>query len=148
MSSLPRAVLWDMDGTLLDSEKLWDVAMADLAAKLGATMTQELRQSTLGNSMTNALNRLFDAAGHEVASASSDTDGNFVLKGQLATQDGMTIVVGPKPGSGGWMQGQMWCKFTDGTDGPFGLQSGEETFVGDLQLPRSDDPDQPATCRS
>ena len=23
----PRAILWDMDGTLLDSEKLWDVAL-------------------------------------------------------------------------------------------------------------------------
>lgn len=63
MSTLPSAVLWDMDGTLLDSEKLWDVAMADLAAKLGATMTRELRESTLGNSMVDALNRLFDAAG-------------------------------------------------------------------------------------
>jgi HAD superfamily hydrolase (TIGR01509 family) len=72
MSSLPRAVLWDMDGTLLDSEKLWDVAMADLAAELGTTMTQELRQSTLGNSMTNALDRLFDAAG--IAEADRDHD--------------------------------------------------------------------------
>ncbi len=72
MSTLPRAILWDMDGTLLDSEKLWDVAMDDLAGKLGATMTRELRQSTLGNSMVDALNRLFDAAG--VADADRDHD--------------------------------------------------------------------------
>jgi HAD superfamily hydrolase (TIGR01509 family) len=52
-----------MDGTLLDSEKLWDVAMSDLAADLGIEMTHALRQSTLGNSMPNALTKVFDAAG-------------------------------------------------------------------------------------
>ncbi|GAA2048736.1 HAD family hydrolase [Williamsia deligens] len=73
MTRLPRAVLWDMDGTLLDSEKLWDVAMADLAAKLGVAMTHELRQSTLGNSMVDALTRLFDAAA--VPAGDRDLDG-------------------------------------------------------------------------
>jgi HAD superfamily hydrolase (TIGR01509 family) len=63
VTDLPRAVLWDMDGTLLDSEKLWDVAMGDLAADLGIEMTHALRQSTLGNSMPNALAKVFDAAG-------------------------------------------------------------------------------------
>lgn len=69
---LPRAVLWDMDGTLLDSEKLWDVAMAELAGELGVTMTVELRQSTLGNSMVGALGKLFAAAG--VAEPDRDHD--------------------------------------------------------------------------
>ena len=63
MSDLPDAVFWDMDGTLLDSEKLWDVAMADLAADLGIEMDHALRQSTLGNSMTDALTKVFVAAG-------------------------------------------------------------------------------------
>jgi HAD superfamily hydrolase (TIGR01509 family) len=52
-----------MDGTLLDSEKLWDVAMADLATDLGVEMTRALRESTLGNSMPDALTKVFDAAG-------------------------------------------------------------------------------------
>jgi HAD superfamily hydrolase (TIGR01509 family) len=78
MSTLPRAVLWDMDGTILDSEKLWDIAMNDLAGKLGATMTQELRQSTLGNSMTNALNRLFDAAGIDEADRDHDGEAQWL----------------------------------------------------------------------
>ncbi|WP_307851912.1 HAD family phosphatase [Williamsia sp. CHRR-6] len=59
---LPDAVLWDMDGTLLDSEKLWDVAMIELALELGIVMTHELRRSTLGNSMRGALSKVFDAA--------------------------------------------------------------------------------------
>ncbi len=62
-----------MDGTLLDSEKLWDVAMAELAERLGATMTTELRQSTLGNSMTGAMTKLFVAAG--TAESDRDFDG-------------------------------------------------------------------------
>ena len=30
-----RAVLWDMDGTLVDSEKLWDISLAALYTELG-----------------------------------------------------------------------------------------------------------------
>ena len=52
-----------MDGTLLDSEKLWDIAIADLAADLGFELTHEVRESTLGNSMTDELTKVFDAAG-------------------------------------------------------------------------------------
>lgn len=54
----PRAVLWDMDGTLLDSEKLWDVSLAELAARLGGEMTTELRHSLVGGSLRNAVTAL------------------------------------------------------------------------------------------
>ncbi|GAA1480239.1 HAD family hydrolase [Gordonia sinesedis] len=60
---LPAAVLWDMDGTILDTEPLWDIAMIELAARRGLQMTPELRESTLGNAMTDALTRVYDAAG-------------------------------------------------------------------------------------
>lgn len=33
-------VLWETDGTLLDFEKLWDIAVYELAEQLGDTMTQ------------------------------------------------------------------------------------------------------------
>lgn len=45
-----KAVLFDMDGTLVDSEKLWDIAMHTLYAKFGAEMTPEVRASTVGGS--------------------------------------------------------------------------------------------------
>jgi HAD superfamily hydrolase (TIGR01509 family) len=45
-----KAVLWDMDGTLVDSEKLWDVSMNALYARLGGVLTQEVRESTVGGS--------------------------------------------------------------------------------------------------
>jgi HAD superfamily hydrolase (TIGR01509 family) len=43
-----RAVLWDMDGTLVDSEKLWDVAMDALYARLGGVLTAAVRAATVG----------------------------------------------------------------------------------------------------
>lgn len=54
-------VLWDMDGTLLDSEKLWDIAVYELAEHLGGTMTQQLRYALIGSSGPNALMTIFTA---------------------------------------------------------------------------------------
>ena len=45
-----RAVLFDMDGTLVDSEKLWDIALQELYARLGGVLTPEVRESTVGGS--------------------------------------------------------------------------------------------------
>lgn len=56
-----KAVLWDMDGTLLDSEKLWDVAVYELAEHLGGTMTAAVRHSLIGSSGPNALRIMFAA---------------------------------------------------------------------------------------
>ncbi|SDD36725.1 HAD family hydrolase [Rhodococcus tukisamuensis] len=56
-----EGVLWDMDGTLLDSEKLWDVAMGELATELGGVMTEQMRHAVLGASAPDALARIFAA---------------------------------------------------------------------------------------
>lgn len=61
--SSPAAVLWDMDGTLLDTEPLWDIAMADLARRHGIEMTEELRAATLGNAARDAIGKVLLAAG-------------------------------------------------------------------------------------
>jgi HAD superfamily hydrolase (TIGR01509 family) len=45
-----KAVLWDMDGTLVDSEKLWDVALHALYERLGGTLTPQVRAATVGGS--------------------------------------------------------------------------------------------------
>ncbi|WP_262365363.1 HAD family phosphatase [Gordonia sp. OPL2] len=70
----PAAVLWDMDGTLLDSEPIWDIAMADFAVRHGIVMSPELRESTLGNSLPDAMRKVYDAA--DVASADRDRSGD------------------------------------------------------------------------
>lgn len=58
-----KAVLWDMDGTLVDSEKLWDISMEALFARLGGVMTPEVRTSTVGGSAGSVIRIVYDALG-------------------------------------------------------------------------------------
>lgn len=50
-----RAVLWDMDGTLVDSERLWDAGMHALYDRLGGVLTPAVRASTVGSSAAEAM---------------------------------------------------------------------------------------------
>lgn len=68
-----------MDGTLLDSERLWDIAVAELAARHGYVITAEVRDSTLGNSMDDALEKVYDAAGLTGAHRDHDRDERWLL---------------------------------------------------------------------
>jgi HAD superfamily hydrolase (TIGR01509 family) len=45
-----QAVLFDMDGTLVDSEKLWDISLAALYEELGGRLTPDVRASMVGGS--------------------------------------------------------------------------------------------------
>ena len=60
--TLPGAVFWDMDGTLLDTEPLWDLVMEEFAERQGIEMTPELRDATMGASSIDALTKVYDAA--------------------------------------------------------------------------------------
>jgi HAD superfamily hydrolase (TIGR01509 family) len=60
-----KAVLWDMDGTLVDSEKLWDVSMHALYARMGAVLTPEVRESTLGGSAETVMQIVYDDVGRD-----------------------------------------------------------------------------------
>lgn len=55
-----RAVLFDMDGTLVDSEKVWDVGLAELAARYGGELSPAARVSMLGTSMIETMAILHD----------------------------------------------------------------------------------------
>lgn len=57
------AVLWDMDGTLVDSEKLWDISMHALYARMGAVLTPEVRESTVGGSAETVMRIVYDDIG-------------------------------------------------------------------------------------
>ncbi|SCL35972.1 haloacid dehalogenase superfamily, subfamily IA, variant 3 with third motif having DD or ED [Micromonospora nigra] len=59
----PAAVLFDMDGTLVDSEKLWDVALQELAAVYGGVLSAAARRAIIGTSMADAMRILHDDLG-------------------------------------------------------------------------------------
>lgn len=48
-----------MDGTLVDSEKLWDVALRELAEHLGGRLSVEARAAMTGSHVTATLEMLF-----------------------------------------------------------------------------------------
>ncbi|WP_046471902.1 HAD family hydrolase [Allosalinactinospora lopnorensis] len=48
---VPRAVLLDMDGTLIDSEGLWRAAEREVAADLGGVWTDEDHQRNVGSAL-------------------------------------------------------------------------------------------------
>jgi beta-phosphoglucomutase len=56
---LPRAVLWDMDGTLIDSEEYHFESWVDALRAEGRTVTREQFQSTFGSKNDRILRRWF-----------------------------------------------------------------------------------------
>ncbi|WP_116451774.1 HAD family hydrolase [Blastococcus litoris] len=50
-----RAVLFDMDGTLVETEQYWGQAMFELAARLGGRMSEVARASTVGSTMRRSM---------------------------------------------------------------------------------------------
>ena len=48
---LPAAVLWDMDGTLIDTEPYWMAEEGEMVARAGGTWTQEDAVELVGNSL-------------------------------------------------------------------------------------------------
>jgi HAD superfamily hydrolase (TIGR01509 family) len=70
-----QAVLFDMDGTLVDSEKLWDISLAALYEELGGTLTHEVRVSMVGGSAEDTISTVYadlDLDPDPVAMAESD----------------------------------------------------------------------------
>lgn len=59
-------VLWDMDGTLIDSEKLWDVALFEAAEWLGGRLLPEHRLRLVGSNMDNSTRYLLGVVGQPV----------------------------------------------------------------------------------
>ncbi len=66
-----EAVLFDMDGTLIDSEPMWWAAMDRVASHLGGTLSNELRVATTGQPIPTSVERLLAHIGsdHDPAAA-------------------------------------------------------------------------------
>jgi HAD superfamily hydrolase (TIGR01509 family) len=59
----PRAVLFDMDGTLVETEQHWGTALFALARRLGGELSATAREATVGTSMRTALDVLYTDLG-------------------------------------------------------------------------------------
>jgi HAD superfamily hydrolase (TIGR01509 family) len=52
-----------MDGTLVDSEKVWTISLADTAQWLGGELSSEAREAMVGSNMARSLALMFDDLG-------------------------------------------------------------------------------------
>lgn len=72
----PVAVLFDMDGTLLDSEPLWDSAMRDLAAHHGGVLSEVGRVGMVGRNAAESMAVFYQDVG--VADPDPAADNLFI----------------------------------------------------------------------
>lgn len=75
-----RAVLFDMDGTLVETEQFWGVALSELAARLGGRMSGEARSRTVGTSMPVAMAVLHADLGLARSEAETRADADWVTE--------------------------------------------------------------------
>src|SRR4051794_33930669 len=73
-----RAVLYDMDGTLVETEQYWGEAMAALADQLGGRMSAAARERTVGTSMRFAMGVLYEDLGVQRTEAQYRADARWV----------------------------------------------------------------------
>jgi HAD superfamily hydrolase (TIGR01509 family) len=57
------AVLFDLDGTLVDTEKVWGIALAELTARYGGVLTDPVRAEMIGASSAATMSLLLDHVG-------------------------------------------------------------------------------------
>jgi HAD superfamily hydrolase (TIGR01509 family) len=68
-AAFPQAVLFDMDGTLVDSERVWDTGIEELAALLGGALDPEVRSRMVGTNEDASVVMLLESLGIPVTEA-------------------------------------------------------------------------------
>jgi HAD superfamily hydrolase (TIGR01509 family) len=97
MKAVLKAVLFDMDGTLVDSEKLWDVSLQALYARLGGVLTPEVRTTTVGSSSEGLMRIVYTDLGldHDPVAMENSADWLHDYTGELFEQ-GLTWLPGAR----------------------------------------------------
>jgi HAD superfamily hydrolase (TIGR01509 family) len=63
MSAYPAAILFDLDGTLIDSEEVWNEALREFVRMRGAAVSAEVLAGTHGLTQSDAMALVHDALG-------------------------------------------------------------------------------------
>lgn len=58
-----RAIAWDMDGTLVDTEPRWGIATYEMATLMGVDLTPEQRAVTVGGTAEHTISTCLEFAG-------------------------------------------------------------------------------------
>jgi HAD superfamily hydrolase (TIGR01509 family) len=69
-----------MDGTLLDSEKLWDIPLYEYAEKLGGTLSLATRQAMVGSNVLTTMALLFTEVGIEPTPAELEDGAAWIAR--------------------------------------------------------------------
>jgi HAD superfamily hydrolase (TIGR01509 family) len=91
-----QAVLFDMDGTLVETEQFWGEAMFELAERLGGRMSAAARERTVGTSMRTAMTVLHEDLGLRRSEEQLAADGRWV---EERTRELMRSGVSWRPGA-------------------------------------------------
>jgi HAD superfamily hydrolase (TIGR01509 family) len=78
MTESLRAVLFDMDGTLVETEEYWGEALFALARRLGGQLSAEARRATVGSSMRTSMEILYGDIGVTRSEAELSADARWV----------------------------------------------------------------------
>ncbi|WP_067972650.1 HAD family hydrolase [Nocardiopsis trehalosi] len=68
-STVPQAVLFDMDGTLIDSEGLWNTAEEEVVASLGGVWTEQDHRLNIGGSAEQVARYVIELTGTDLPPA-------------------------------------------------------------------------------
>lgn len=66
-SSLPAAILLDQDGTIVDTEPVWDEVEYRITEELGGVLTPEMRQTFIGGPISYTAQCILEISGSDMA---------------------------------------------------------------------------------
>ncbi len=75
----PRAVLFDMDGTLVETEQHWGTALFALARRLGGELSDAAREATVGTTMRASVQVLYADLGLDRDEDQLQADAGWVV---------------------------------------------------------------------
>jgi HAD superfamily hydrolase (TIGR01509 family) len=78
MTESLRAVLFDMDGTLVETEEYWGEALFALARRLGGELSPAARRATVGTSMRTSMQTVYRDLGIVRSEEQLQADGRWV----------------------------------------------------------------------